>query len=186
MRAAFVVAAVAAACAPAKEAPIGLRARLERAAPQDRDRVVREAIDRNGGTPLIEGDNALFLVEASSGPAPRLLADFNGWGEPEERLAEAAMPPSEGSRWHYLARVIDPGARLEYAIALESTEDAALHLDPENSRTVQGFSRAYSELRMPDYREAPELAEDPSLPRGRRVETSIESRIRGNRRTIHV
>jgi len=186
MRAAFVVAAVAAACAPAKEEPIGFRAQLERAAPTDRDRIVREAIDRSGGTPLIEDDTALFLVEGSSGPAPRLLADFNGWGEPEERLAEAAMTPIEGTRWHYLARALDPGARIEYAIARESTEDVALHLDPENSRTVQGFSRAYSELRMPDYREAPELAEGPSLPRGRLVETEIESRIRGNRRTIHV
>jgi enterochelin esterase family protein len=96
------------------------------------------------------------------------------------------MAPIEGTLWHYLSRALDPGARIEYAIALESTEDAALHLDPENSRTVQGFSRPYSELRMPDYQEAPELAEDPSLPRGRLVETSIESRVRGNRRTIHV
>ena len=117
---------------------------------------------------------------------PRLLADFNGWGETEEMLTEAAMTRIEGTEWLYLKRALDPGARIEYAIARDSTDDAALHLDPRNPRTVQGFSRLYSELRMPDYRDAPELVEDPSLPQGRLVETEIESHIRGNRRKIHV
>jgi len=164
---------------------LDLTARVERAPPAERGRLVREAIERNGGTPIVEGDEALFLVEGTEGGArPRLLADFNGWGEPEERLVEVEMTPLEGTSWFCLKRTLDPGARIEYAIARESTEDAALHLDPENPRTVQGFSRSYSELRMPGYSEAPELTEDPSLPRGRLVETEIESRIRGNRRKI--
>lgn len=166
--------------------PLDLLARLERASPDERDRLVREAIERNGGAPLVEEDSAVFLVERSSGPPPRLLADFNGWGEPEERLAEAAMTPIEGTSWHYLKRTLDPAARIEYAIARESTEDAALGLDPENPRIVESFSRSYSELRMPGYRDAPELLEDPSLPRGRLVESEVESRIRGNRRKILV
>jgi enterochelin esterase family protein len=192
MRAAlFVVTSVATlSCTPpkpSKDVSLDLVARLENASPGERDRMVREAIERNGGTPLVEGDSALFLVEGSSdGPPPRLLADFNGWGEPEDRLAEAAMTLLEGTSWYYLERTLDPRARIEYAIARESTEDDALHLDPENPRTVEGFSRSYSELRMPAYPDAPELLDDPSIPRGRLVETEIESRIRGNRRKILV
>jgi len=174
-------------CAPPKDTPLDLMARFESASPGERDRLVREAIERKGGTPLVEGDDALFFVARSpAGPPPRLLADFNGWGEPKERLADTAMTPLEGTSWYYLKRTLDPSARIEYAIARESTEDAALDLDPENPRIVEGFSRSYSELRMPAYPEAPELLEDPSLPRGRIVETEIESRIRGNRRKILV
>lgn len=192
MRAILVVVASVATigCAPSKptnDESLDLVARLENASSSGRDRLVREAIERNGGTPLVEGDSALFLVERSSGgPPPRLLADFNGWGEPEERLAQAAMTPLEGTSWYYLKRTLDPRARIEYAIARESTEDAALNLDPENPRTVEGFSRSYSELRMPAHPDAPELQDDPSIPRGRLVETEIESRIRGNRRKILV
>ena len=43
-----------------------------------------------------------------------------------------------------------------------------------------------SALRMAEYEDAPELRNDPSIPRGRIVETEIESRIRGNRRKILV
>ena len=189
MRATLVVVAWVAplACAPLKNESLDLVARLESAPPGERDRIVREAIASNGGTPLVEGDSALFLVERSpDGPPPRLLADFNGWGEPEGRLAETAMTPLDGTSWFYLKRTLDSRARIEYAIARESTEDAALHLDPENPRTVEGFSRSYSELRMPAYADAPELLEDPSLPRGRLVETELQSRVLGNRRRIIV
>ncbi len=189
-----VVVLAAMACVPAPLDPLGekkdeprdLIARLKSAPPSARDRMVRDAIERNGGTPLIEHDEALFLVERESGAPPLLLADFNGWGEPEDRLPHAAMTPLEGSRWYYLKRALDPRARVEYAIARESTEDAALHLDPENPRTVEGFSRRYSELRMPAHPEAPELIDEPTLPKGRLVDTEVESRIRGNRRRILV
>jgi enterochelin esterase-like enzyme len=189
MRAALTIIAALASlcCAEPNDAPLDLLSHLEAASPGDRDRLVREAIERNGGTPLVEGDQALFLVEkAPGGPQPRLLADFNGWGEPEERLADTAMAALEGTSWYYLKRRLHPEARIEYAIARESTEDAALDLDPENPRIVEGFSRSYSELRMSAHRDAPELVEDPSLPRGRIVETEIESRIRGNRRKVLV
>lgn len=189
MRNLLVVALVVAAgaCAPVQKAPEDLIALLESAPPSDRDRLVREEIDRNGGTPVVAGDSALFFVESGADdPPPRLLADFNGWGEPEERLAEAAMTSLVGTSWYYLERTLDPRARIEYAIARESTEDAALELDPGNSRTVEGFSRMYSELRMPLYADAPELREDPSLPSGRLVETEFESRIRGNRRKLWI
>jgi enterochelin esterase family protein len=189
MRATLVVVAcvATAGCRSAHDEPLDLAARLERAPRADRDRLVREAIERNGGTPILEGEEALFLVERRpEEPPPRLLADFNGWGEPEERLARAEMTPLEGTSWYYLKHALDPEARIEYAIARESTDDAALHLDPGNPRTVEGFSRSYSELRMPSHPDAPELLSDPSIPRGRLVETEIESRIRGNRRKVLV
>jgi enterochelin esterase family protein len=190
MRATLVVIASVATMActspkPTRDDSLDLLARLERASSGERDRLVREAIAQRG-TPLVEGDSALFFVEGRSGAPPRLLADFNGWGEPEERLAQAAMTPLEGTSWYYLKHALDSRARIEYAIARESTEDTALHLDPENPRTVEGFSRSYSELLMPDHPGAPELLEDPAVPRGRLMETEFESQIRGNRRKISI
>jgi enterochelin esterase family protein len=183
----FVVVLAAVACAPRNDDGLDLIGRLEHAPPRERGRLVRDAIERNGGAPIVEGDSALFFVERGhDGPPPRLLADFNGWGEPDERLPETVMTPLDGTSWYYLKRTLDPKARIEYAIARGSTDDAALELDPENPRSVEGFSRSYSELRMPAYPSAPELLEDPALPHGTLVETELESRIRGNRRKIRV
>jgi len=69
MRATLVFVALVAtiSCAPPKNEPLDLIARLESASPADRDRRVREAIERNGGTPFVEGDSALFLVEIPEG-----------------------------------------------------------------------------------------------------------------------
>lgn len=85
----FVVVLAALACGPRENDTLDLIGRLEQAPPSERDHLVRDAIKRNGGAPIVEGDSALFFVERGpEGPSPRLLADFNGWGEPDERLAE--------------------------------------------------------------------------------------------------
>lgn len=53
-----------AACAPVADEPVALFSRLEAAAAAERDRIVRDAIASNEGTPIIEGDTAHFFVEA--------------------------------------------------------------------------------------------------------------------------
>lgn len=49
--------------------------------PLESDALVSAFVAQAGGTPVIEGDEAIFVARAEPEPPPRLLGDFNGWGE---------------------------------------------------------------------------------------------------------
>ncbi|HEY7697764.1 MAG TPA: hypothetical protein VIE88_05070, partial [Vicinamibacteria bacterium] len=50
----------AVACGPRKNDTLDRIGRLEQAPPNERDRLLRDALARNGGTPIVEGDSALL------------------------------------------------------------------------------------------------------------------------------
>lgn len=62
------------------------------------DADVRAFVQGAGGTPLVEGGVAHFLVEAPVGVRPRVVGDFNDWGEgavasPMEPLGSKGSTP---------------------------------------------------------------------------------------------
>lgn len=140
---------------------------------------VAEELRALGGTPLREADGALFLAEGDPASPPRLIGDFNGWGE---RRAESEMRRVGESRLFALRLPIADDARVEYRIGRSGEERP----DPWNPRSVEAFRGRNSEVRMPGYVAPPEIAALPTGASGRIETFGLESRILGNRRAIRV
>jgi len=148
--------------------------------PPDGDALVSAFVARAGGTPVIEGEAALFIVKGSPDAPPRLVGDFNGWGEGHPG---ASILERLGVTSFFFKRVkLDRAARVEYLIATQGHED----LDPLNPTRVDGFAEPHSEVRMPGYVAPPEIQGSPGLPRGRVVSFDHQSAVLGNRRRVHV
>jgi enterochelin esterase-like enzyme len=186
-RAAVVSALACPPCAAAASGPVeGFEALLARLATDagGPDPSSTEAdIERLGPPPLVQGADAVFLAEGDAASPPRILGDFNGWGEaaadPEATGAMARVP---GTRWYWLRVRLDPAARIEYTIVRAGREGP----DPRNPRRLDCFGEPCSELVMPRWSGEAEAAPDPAHPRGRVVRTTFESRALGNRRALHV
>lgn len=150
--------------------------------PTGGDTRVRSFIERAGGTPVVEGTTAIFLVEGDPESPPRLVGDWNGWGEGEAG-AKAARLGRLGSTRFFFRRVELPrDARVEYLIATPS----GAAVDVSNPRQVAGFSGPQSELRMPGYAPVVDLASGGSASHGEVVSFEHQSRILANTRRVHV
>jgi enterochelin esterase-like enzyme len=150
--------------------------------PADGDGQVRRFIESAGGTPLVEGSDAVFLAEGDPGAPPRVIGDFNGWGEGPESANSSRMERLASTRF-FLRRVpLLPAARVQYLLVAGEKEAP----DPLNLRRVAGFSGPQSEVRMPGYEPVVEEREDPSVPRGKVVSFEHQSAIRANARRVHV
>ncbi len=148
--------------------------------PTEGDALVSAFVARCGGTPVIEGDEAIFLVRGRSDAPPRLVGDFNGWGDagPEvvglQRLSDTSF---------FFRKVrLRKDARVEYMISNGEREAP----DPFNPLSVDGFAEAHSEVRMPEYRPPVEIVPDATLPQGRLVRFDHVSLQLGNTRRVHV
>jgi len=147
----------------------------------DPDAGVREFVARAGGTPVVEGTDAIFLVEGDPSSPPRVLGDFNDWGGESGRDA-APLERLAKSRSFFLRVPLPADARVEYLIADGDGE----RLDPLNPRSVPGFAEPHSELRMPGYRPFANTSDVPDVPRGRVVSFDHTSETLGNTRRVHV
>lgn len=171
--------ALAVASAPLRFAD--LQKSLAREAP-DGDARVRRFIDRAGGTPIIEGTTAFFLVEGEPAAPPRIVGDFNRWGEGEAGVKSSRLERLGSTRFFFLRVELQPAARVEYLVVVGGSEA----LDPRNPRHVENFSGAQSEVRMPGYVPVVDLSERPAAPRGTVVSFEHRSEILGNSRRVHV
>ncbi|MBC8171796.1 MAG: esterase family protein, partial [Anaerolineae bacterium] len=101
------------------------------------------------GTPLIDGNKAIFIWEAKKGqPVPYLVGDFNGWGwqpDQEAKLTEAV----KGIWTHTLTLPRD--AYLEYFYTTDHTDPDARQNDPlSKQRITNGMGKFNNYFRMPD------------------------------------
>jgi enterochelin esterase-like enzyme len=150
--------------------------------PEGGDARVRSYIERAGGTPIVEGTTALFMAEGDPARPPRLVGDWNGWGEGEAG-AKASVLERLGTTRFFFRRVELPrDARVEYVFASPDGEAP----DVLNPRQVAGFVGPQSELRMPGYAPVVDLAEAAAAPRGELVSFEHQSRILANTRRVHV
>lgn len=140
---------------------------------------VAEEVRAFGGTPLREAGGALFLAEGDPDSPPRLIGDFNGWGE---RRDGTEMRRVGETRLFALRVPIAQDARVEYRLEHRGGDGP----DPWNPRSVDAFRGRNSELRMPGYEPPPELETTPGQKGGRLETFELDSRILGNRRTIRV
>jgi enterochelin esterase-like enzyme len=146
------------------------------------DARVRHFIEQAGGTPVVEGSTAIFIVEGDPQAPPRVLGDFNNWGEGEAGARAAVLERLGSSRYFFRRVSLPTDARVEYLTAGAAGETP----DPHNPRRVQDFAEPHSELRMPGYRPLANASDAPAVPRGRVVSFDHVSETLGNTRRVHV
>lgn len=162
-------------------------AQVERLPADERARTIEARITEAGGTPLVEGTEVLFLVDAPAARPPRVVGDFNAWGSEGDTFNPAAgtMRRVDGTSWYALQATLRRDARIEYLLDLGGREPVP---DPRNRSRIISFNRPTSEIAMPGHEVPREVTEalsagDPA----RRVEgVSLESRVFGQRRRAHV
>jgi enterochelin esterase-like enzyme len=131
--------------------------------PPDRRESAIETLVRDRGTPLVDRDGALFLVQAAEDRTPRIVGDFNGWPDVSQGGEGGRMRPVPGTRWFALGVRLHAAARIEYLVHWGGT---SLDTDPGNPRVVAGIDRSYSELRMSGYVEPDAFKQRWPEPRG--------------------
>ena len=150
--------------------------------PAGGDARVRSFIERAGGTPIVEGTTAIFLAEGDPARPPRLVGDWNGWGEGEGGGKAGELERLGTTRFFFRRVELPREARVEYLFATPDAEAP----DVFNPRQVAGFSGPQSELRMPGYAPVVDLTIAAAAPRGEVVSFEHESRILANTRRVHV
>src|SRR5262249_3873082 len=112
------------------------------------DARVRAFVDQAGGTPLVEGSTAVFLVAGDPETPPRVVGDWNAWGEGDAGAKAGRMQRLGSTRFFFLRVELARAARVEYLVSAGEREVP----DPLNARRVDGFDGPQSEVRMPEYR----------------------------------
>jgi enterochelin esterase-like enzyme len=130
----------------------------------------------------VERACAVFIAEGDPGSPPRLIGDFNGWGEGEAGTQAGVLGRLGDTRYFYRQVELPLDARVEYLFATP-TGDV---VDPLNPRQVAGFDSPQSELRMPAYAPVVDGPEAAAAPRGTVVSFDHASAILANTRRVHV
>ena len=113
---------------------------------EESSKKIEAAIDKNRGTPLIFGNDLIFLIKHAGKNAPKLVGDFNEWAASDGRFADSGKMQKIGSTdWFFYQVKALPKARFEYAVQI-GHEQAA---DPNNPRTVTTFGSIRSEVVLP-------------------------------------
>lgn len=128
--------------------------------------------------PMIEQDTVVHFIHRASVPSVTVPGDANAWdpnGFPMTRVA--------GTDFWYRTKSFEPDARLDYKFVLGGS---VWILDPRNPNQVVGGFGPNSELKMPKYRDAPEIKYIPYIPHGTIRDTTFSSVALGNSRTVRV
>ena len=160
-----------------------LQRQLSRLDPPAREAAVQEFVAAKGGTPIVERQTRLvFLAKDKDGQPPRIVGDFNAWAvTPQGYDASVGKTTRiEGTSWSYLESTSYTNARLEYGFLFDKEYTS----DPLNPRTVQAFTGARSEVRMPFFVAQPEVDEAGSAPKGEIIAETIDSRALGGSRRV--
>ena len=105
---------------------------------------------------LIE-DSIVWLFYHGIAKRVAVPGDLNGW-----RTSPDSMTRIRGTDLWYISKVLDPRARFEYKLAIDST----WILDPLNPRTAAGGYGLNSEIRMPQYQHPAEVEYQESIEHG--------------------
>ncbi len=128
--------------------------------------------------PHFENDTTVVFLWTGSASSVTVTGDFSGWsssGHSLQRLAATSL-------WFHQTS-FEPDARLDYKLIIGGSNWI---LDPRNPRTVPGGFGANSELAMPQYVDAWEIENDPSVADGSITATTFASTIMGNSRRVRV
>lgn len=128
--------------------------------------------------PHFENDTTVVFLWTGSAASVTVTGDFTGWsasGHALQRLAATNL-------WYHSMH-FEADARMDYKLIIGGSNWI---LDPRNPRTVPGGFGANSELAMPQYVDAWEINDDPSVANGTLDVTTFASTIMGNSRRVRV
>lgn len=128
--------------------------------------------------PHFENDTTVVFLWTGSATSVIVTGDFTGWsgsGHALQRLAATNL-------WYH-RRHFEADARMDYKLIIGGS---SWILDPRNPRTVPGGFGANSELAMPQYVDAWEIEDDPSVAGGSMTTTTFASSIMGTSRRVRV
>ncbi len=145
----------------------------------------REFMDalKKEGTPLVEGNRVTFIYENTDPRDTRpvmLVGDFNYWRKSDQWYDGMLKLP--GTNIYYQSFEFPPDARLDYQFVIGDS----WILDPYNPDTLMSGYGAKSELNMPSYHEAMEIARNPDISHGELREAALFSRILGETRAFQI
>jgi len=128
------------------------------------------------GRPVIEDSTVCFLYQ---GNARRVSVpgDLNNW-----TISEDTMSRAIGTDLFYLQKTVDPRARFEYKVLVDSTRI----LDPLNQQRVLGGYGLNSEIWMPHYAPPAEIKYTQDIPHGTLDTLSIRSISLGREHPVFV
>jgi len=128
------------------------------------------------GRLLREDSSVVFIY---SGPAGRVMVpgDLNGW-QPNEDV----MTRIEGTDFFYLVKRVDPAARFEYKLMV----DSLWILDPLNHQTALGGYGPNSEVRMPAYQPSRDVEYRESISHGKLDTLEFTSPLLGQTHPVFV
>jgi enterochelin esterase-like enzyme len=130
----------------------------------------------NPVVPFAENDTTIYFLYKGTAEKPVLAGDFTNWAPalPMTRL--------EGTDLWYCLAHFESDARIEYKIV----DNTHWFLDPLNPGTVTGGTGSNSELRMPSWKNPPELSYYPDIPHGSLFDTSFSSKVLKNTRKVRI
>ncbi len=156
------------------------RRRLEEASngalPQERERFLQ--VLRAVGTPMIDGADVHFIYYGPDAHRVRLVGEFNEWS----RQGIPMSPLGDTGFFFHTMQVRGP-ARVEYKFIV----DGEWLTDPFCQNTIDnGIGEQNSSFVVGDFKEPPELEENPAIPHGRVEEFDFESRHLSNTRRVYI
>ena len=117
-------------------------------------------------TPIVDGTTAIFIYQGGTINV-QLVGDMNQWANGTPIMMEKV----NGTDFWWYRAAYEPDARLDYRFVVDGQEQ----VDPRNPRFVPSGFGPSSELRMPDYVDAPELLDTSGYPAGELHEHTLSS-----------
>ncbi len=164
-------------CNTGREIPGFLRNILN--APLAQRAVLAESfLQQQGQFPVIENNEDVYFVYYGQAQKVQVAGDFTGWkphGLPMKRV--------DGTQLWYMKFSFEPDARLDYKFVIDGEKWI---LDPLNDKTMVSGYGPNSELSMPLYEPASELAELDSVTEGTMWDTVFYSDELQNERPVYI
>jgi enterochelin esterase family protein len=113
--------------------------------------------------PVVSEDSVLFLYQGEA-RSVSWTGDFNGWGHDENFKAKGKKIPN--TKLWFLKTAFPKDARLDYKIILNGADYLLDPYNPHQQWSGVGGGSPNSELRMPLWKEDPEVESHPNTPRG--------------------
>jgi enterochelin esterase-like enzyme len=143
-----------------------------------RTAIVDSFMNAAGAFPYLEHDTLAHFIWRGSANSVTVPGDANNWD-----VNAFNMTRISGTDFWYHSHVFESDARLDYKFVLNGS---TWILDPRNPHTCTGGYGPNSELAMPQYVPAPEIADDGTIPHGTLRDTTFYSTNLGNSRTVRV